>query len=63
VCEHDTVLGSGEDCEAPIAKGSTILAMTPSAMFDPKALTKPEDFDTNREQDNRFHFGLVLHEW
>jgi cytochrome P450 len=62
VCEQATVLGRGEDYETPIAKGSAVLAMTHSAMFDPKALTNPEDFNPNRGQDNQFHFGLGLHE-
>ena len=62
LCEQDTVLGLGEDYAAPIAKGTTVLAVTHSAMFDPQALSKPEDFDPGRGPDNQFHFGLGLHE-
>jgi cytochrome P450 len=61
-CERDTVLGRGENYETPIAKGTTVLAVTHSAMFDPKALTDPDNFDSNRGQGNQFHFGLGLHE-
>ncbi len=61
-CEQETVLGRGADYETPIAKGTTVLAMTHSAMFDPKALSNPDDFNPNRGMDNQFHFGLGLHE-
>jgi cytochrome P450 len=61
-CEQDTILGLGEGYETPIAKGTTVLAVTHSAMFDTQALSKPEDFDPNRGLDNQFHFGLGLHE-
>ncbi|HXC29519.1 MAG TPA: cytochrome P450 [Stellaceae bacterium] len=61
VCEQDTVLGLGEDYAAPIAKGTTVLAVTHSAMFDPHALSEPDDFNPTRGPDNQFTFGLGLH--
>ena len=61
-CEQDTVLGRGESYEAAIPKGATVLAVTHSGMFDPKALSHPDDFDATRGLDNQFHFGLGLHE-
>lgn len=61
-CEQDTVLGRGENYETPIPKGTTVLAVTHSAMFDPKAMTNPDDFLSNRGMGNQFHFGLGLHE-
>jgi cytochrome P450 len=61
-CEQDTVLGRDESYETPIKEGTTVLAVTHSAMFDPKALTHPNDFDSTRGMDNQFHFGLGLHE-
>jgi cytochrome P450 len=61
-CEQDTALGRGEKYETPIAKGTTVLAVTHSAMFDPKALSNPDAFDPNRGPGNQFHFGLGLHE-
>jgi cytochrome P450 len=61
-CEQDAVLGRGEGYETPIPKGTKILAVTHSAMFDPKALSRPDDFDPTRGLGNQFHFGLGLHE-
>jgi cytochrome P450 len=61
-CEQDTVLGRSEPYEAPIAKGTTVLAVTHSAMFDPRALANPDEFDPTRGQGNQFHFGYGLHE-
>jgi cytochrome P450 len=61
-CEQDTVLGRGEAYETAIPKGATVLAVTHSGMFDPKALSNPDDFDPNRGKGNQFHFGLGLHE-
>jgi len=61
-CEQDAVLGRGRDYETQIPKGTTVLAVTHSAMFDPQALSHPDDFDSTRGLDNQFHFGLGLHE-
>jgi len=62
VCEQDTVLGRSEAYEAPIAKGTTVLAVTHSAIFDPKAMSNPDNFDPTRGPDNQFTFGYGLHE-
>jgi cytochrome P450 len=43
--EQDTVLGRGEPYEAPIAKGTTVLAVTHSGMFDSTCVPDPDDFD------------------
>ena len=61
-CEQDTVIGRGTDHETPVAKGTTVLAVTHSAMFDPHTFSNPEHFDPARDQGNHFHFGLGLHE-
>jgi cytochrome P450 len=61
-CEQDTVLGLGSTHETLIAKGTTVLAVTQSAMFDPTALANPDDFDPGHGLGNQFHFGLGLHE-
>jgi hypothetical protein len=61
-CEQDTVLGRGTAYETSIARGTTVLAVTHSAMFDPQALSNPDDFDPPRGQGNQFHFGFGLHE-
>lgn len=51
MCEQDT-LGRGEPFEARITKGTIVLAVTHSAMFDPKSVSNPNDFNPNRGQDN-----------
>ena len=60
--ERDTVLGRGTTYETPIARGATVLAVTHSAMFDPKALPNPDSVDPDRPQGNQFHFGQGIHE-
>jgi cytochrome P450 len=45
MCEQDTVLGRGEPRGAGIATPETVLAVTPPAMFDPRAISQPETFD------------------
>ncbi len=62
VCEQDTVLSRNTDHETRIAKGTAVLAVTHSAMFDPAAFAQPDRFDPNRGTGNTFHFGLGLHE-
>ena len=60
--QDGTVLGRGEAYETALPKGTTVLAVTHSGMFDPKALPHPDDFDPTRGLGNQFHFGLGLHE-
>jgi cytochrome P450 len=62
MCEQDTVLGRGQSYQAPIAKGTTVLAVTHAAMFDPQALPNPDDFDPTRGPGNQFLLGYGLHE-
>ena len=61
-CEQDTLLSRGSDHEARVAKGTTVLAVTHSAMFDAEAFPNPNSFDPNRGLTNSFHFGHGLHE-
>ncbi len=61
-CEQDTVLGRGRPHETAIAKDTTVLAVTHSAMFDLTAQPTPDTFDPRRGMGNQFHFGLGLHE-
>jgi cytochrome P450 len=61
-CERDVTLGRGQAYETTIPKGTTVLAMTHSAMFDPQGLPHPDEFDPTRGRGNQFHFGLGLHE-
>jgi cytochrome P450/glutathione S-transferase len=41
--------------------GNTVLALTISAMFDPKAFPQPDRFITNRPLDRYLHFGYGMH--
>jgi cytochrome P450 len=61
-CEQDAVLGRGTSYKARIPKGTTVLAVTHSAMFDPQGLINPDAVDPTRGLANQFHFGLGLHE-
>ena len=62
MCEQDTVLSRGTAHEAAIAEGTTVLAVTLSAMFDEEAFGEPSRFDPTRGPGNSFHFGFGLHE-
>ncbi len=62
MCEQDTTLGRGAGHETPIAKGTTVLAVTHSAMFDPTAFASPDNFDPTRGPGNQFLLGYGLHE-
>ncbi len=61
-CERDTVLSRGTEHETQIPRGTTVLAVTHSAMFDSTAFSDPDRFDPNRGLSNSFHFGFGLHE-
>ncbi|HXC96997.1 MAG TPA: cytochrome P450 [Edaphobacter sp.] len=43
------------------ADGNTVLALTISAMFDPKAFPDPDRFVANRPLDHYLHFGYGMH--
>lgn len=62
VCERDAVLSRATDHETPVAQGTTVLALTHSAMFDDGGFSDPTRFDAGRSTGNAFHFGLGLHE-
>jgi len=60
-CHEDTVLAAGTPRATHIAKGSQVVALTISAMFDEAAFDRPDEFLTDRPLDRYLHFGHGLH--
>jgi len=60
-CIADTVLARGTDREAEIAQGTTVVAFTLSAMFDPAVVEEPEEFSARRPLSAYLHFGHGQH--
>jgi cytochrome P450 len=61
VANEDYHLAAGEPHATLIPKGSTIFALTWSAMFDPRVLERPEDFQAGRPDYHYLHFATGLH--
>ena len=61
-CEQPTMLAGGTEHATEIAPGTTVLAVTHAAMFDPAVFPEPERFDPSRARGDTFHFGQGLHE-
>ena len=61
-CEQETQLAAGTQYAVTIKPGTTVMAVTHSAMFDGTAFPDPETFNPNRPETNTFHFGQGLHE-
>jgi cytochrome P450 len=55
-------VAKGTDRATTIEPGTYVLAMTQSAMFDPKAFEKPDEFIPGRNWYHYFHFGFGSHE-
>ena len=55
-------VAKGTDHAATIGPGTYVLAVTQSAMFDPKAFEDPEQFVPGRNWYRYFHFGFGSHE-
>lgn len=60
--EREASLARGTRHEVQLAPGTTVLAVTHSAMFDAAAFEDPDSFDPGRSRTNAFHFGQGLHE-
>ncbi len=58
----DYTIGKGTDHETPIPAKTTILPVTQSAMFDPRAFENPDEFIPGRNWYHYFHFGFGIHE-
>ena len=61
VANEDYRLAAGEPHQTLIRKGTTVFALTWSAMFDPRVLEAPEEFRPERPDDHYLHFATGLH--
>ena len=62
LCQRDTELGGGTPHATTVRAGTTVLAVTHSAMFDPAGFADPARFDPARDLGDAFTFGQGLHE-
>ena len=61
VAKDDYRLAAGEPHETLIRKGTTVFALTWSAMFDPRVLDSPEEFRPTRPDYHYLHFATGRH--
>lgn len=61
-CHAPTVLSGGTPHAATVQPGTTVLAVTHSAMFDEAVYPRPDVFDPTRPTGDSFTFGQGLHE-
>src|SRR5262249_49922607 len=61
-CHRPTVLSGGTEFAKEIQPGTTVLAVTHSAMFDSAVFADPDRFDPARPLCDMFHFGYGSHE-
>ena len=61
VAKEDYRLAAGEPHQTLIRKGTTVFALTWSAMFDPRVLDAPEEFRPDRPDYHYLHFATGLH--
>ena len=59
---RDSELAGGTPFATVVPKGTTVLAMTHSAMSDRASFPEPERFDPARSQADNFTFGQGIHE-
>ncbi len=60
-CHRETVVAGGTPFETQVPVGTTVLAVTHSAMFDPAAFPDPERFSPTRDLSDAFTFGHGHH--
>lgn len=58
----DYTIGKGKDYATAIPKGTNVLTLTQSAMFDERAYERPDEFIPGRNWYNHFVFGYGSHE-
>jgi cytochrome P450 len=61
-CHRATEIAGGTPFSQMIQPGTTVLAMTHSAMSDPASFPNPTVFDPGRAQGDNFTFGQGIHE-
>jgi cytochrome P450 len=61
VAQQDYQLAAAELHSTLIAKGTTVFALTWSAMFDPRVLDAPEEFRRDRPAYHYLHFATGFH--
>lgn len=61
VAKQDYQLAAGEPHRTLIRKGTTVFALTWSAMFDPRMLDSPDEFRADRPDCHYLHFATGLH--
>lgn len=59
---EDYTIAKGTDRETRIPKGTNVLTLTQSAMFDTYAYDSPDDFDSTRNWYHNFTYGFGSHE-
>ena len=59
---QDYAIAKGTPRETVIRKGTNVLMLTQSAMFDTYAYTNPDEFNANRNWYHNFNFGFASHD-
>ncbi len=62
LASRDQAVAIGSERETLVRKGTTVLALLLSAMFDPELFPHPEEFDSTRPFESYMHFGYGSHE-
>jgi len=58
---HYTI-AKGTDRETTIPKGTNVLTLTQSAMFDTYAYDNPDEFNSDRNWYHNFNYGFASHD-
>jgi cytochrome P450 len=61
-CQKDAVVGAGTSHELSIPRGTTVYALTLSAMMDEEVFADPERFRVDRAGSGYLHFGYGQHQ-
>jgi len=59
---EDYTIAKGTDRETTIPKGTNVLTLTQSAMFDTYANENPDDFNPDRNWYHNFNYGFASHD-